>query len=98
MAITQDEAIKLANKLFKEQKPHAVVYGYHVKRGINAKEVHEFLDNPIVLKTAQDLDLFITRYLSKRTVTRDDPSRMTGVDVLYHELKEGLKNKTYKIR
>ena len=46
--ITQEEAQKKANELFKEKKPYAVVYGYHIKRGINSKEVHEYLDRPIV--------------------------------------------------
>lgn len=96
--ISQEQALKLANELFKEQNPYGVVYGYHVKRGINAKETHEYLDRPIVLKTETDLEVLIQKFLSKTSVTRQSPSRITGFDVLYHKLREGLKNKTYKIR
>ena len=94
--MTQDEAIKKANELFKEKKPHAVIYGYHVKRGINAKESHEFLDRPIVCETRDKLNLIVKHYLSKDSVTRDEPSKITGLDVLYHALDESVTTKTLK--
>lgn len=92
--ITQEEALKKANELFKEHEPHAVVYGYHVKRGINAKEVHEYLERPVVCKTKEELKTFVNNYLSKGSVTREFPSKITGLDVLYHGLKENLKTRT----
>lgn len=100
MIITQDEALKLANELIKKDNPYAVVYGYHIKRGINAKEAHEYLDKPIVCETKADLDDIIHNFLSKEHVTRDNPVRVTGFDVLYHPLTEniGPRARTLKIR
>lgn len=92
--ITQEEALKRANELFKQHSPHAVIYGYHVKRNINAKEVHEYLERPIVCKTKDELKILVNNYLSKESVTREFPSKITGFDVLYHELYEGLKTRT----
>ena len=96
--ITQQEALEIANELFLEQRPYAVDYGYHIKRGVNAKEVHEFLESPLIMKTKADMETLIRNFLSKEKVTRDNPSRVTGFDVLYQPINEGLKTKTIKVR
>lgn len=92
--ITQEEVLKKANELFKQHKSHVVVYGYHVKRGINTKETHEYLQRPIVCKTKDELKVLVHNYLSQESATRKFPSRITGFDVLYHGLKENLKTRT----
>lgn len=84
---TQIDAIKKANKIMKEKKPYAVVYGYHIKRGINAKEVHEYLDTPIVCTTQEKLRALTNEYLTKK-VTRSEPVKITGFDILFHEVEE----------
>lgn len=88
--ITQDEALKKADKLFRQEKPHAVVYGYHIKRGPRSKEVHEFLDRPIICKTKEHLEMLMKNYLSKE---KSKSSNITGLDVLYAPLDEKLKTK-----
>lgn len=94
--ITQEEAQKKANELFKEKKPFAVVYGYHIKRGINSKEVHEYLNRPIVCRTREDLNNLVKTYLSKSSATRKNPSRITGLDVLYNALDERFSKRTLR--
>lgn len=93
---TQIQAQKIANDIFKKEKPYAVIYGYSIQRGINANVVKEYLDSPIVCETKEKFEELTMKYLSKSSATRKVPTRIVGFEVLYSVFDESFGQRTIR--
>lgn len=91
---TREQALEKANEMMIKHNPFAVIYGYHIIRAINGREQHEYMASPVMCKTSEDLRKISDSFLSRKSVTREDQSKITGFDVLYGPLEEKIENKT----
>ena len=86
---TLEDAIKKADKLFRAEKPFAVIYGYKRKSNVNANTESIFLESPLVVKTQENYASLSKKLVNPEKVTRDNHVRIIGLITLFNPVYRG---------